>query len=153
VEQCYFGVWQGGECGAVCVRQSHQSTSDDMKEHCEGVNVTCAAKRCEYILGKIIDAVCVAVVCVEENRNMFPGCLYSVGMGASPSIHKADSVIYSMAHVPLVSKTRTINHADTERQGGSTTQQYIQITGTKQHTRKYMDHAANNLRITSQHVV
>jgi hypothetical protein len=57
---------------------------DDMKEHCEGVNGTCAAKRCEHVFGKIKDVVCVAVVHVEENLNMFPGCLYSVGMGDSP---------------------------------------------------------------------
>jgi hypothetical protein len=49
---------------------------DDMKEHCEGVNGKCVA---------MIDVVCLAVVRVEENLNMFAGCLYSVGMGSSPS--------------------------------------------------------------------
>ena len=59
--------------------------SDDVGEDCEGVNVTCAAKRCEHILGKTIDVVCLMVVCTDENLNMFPGCLYSVCMGTSPS--------------------------------------------------------------------
>jgi hypothetical protein len=34
---------------------------------------------------KIIDVVCLAVVRSEENLTMFPGCLYSVCMGASPT--------------------------------------------------------------------
>jgi hypothetical protein len=58
---------------------------DDGKEHCEVVNGTCTAKRCEHVLRKIVDVVRVSVVHGEENLNIFPGCLYSVGMGASPS--------------------------------------------------------------------
>jgi hypothetical protein len=64
----------------------------------------------------------------------------------------SDAYIIYKQHLTL-NFTLTTNHAGTERQGRTTTQQYIQITGTKQHTGKYMDHAANNLRITSQHVV
>jgi hypothetical protein len=57
---------------------------DDVKECCEGANGTGAAKRCEHVLEKIKDVVCLAVVRIEENLNMFPGCLYNVGMGAIP---------------------------------------------------------------------
>jgi hypothetical protein len=56
----------------------------DVKGHPEGVHVTCAAKKCEHIFGKTIDVVFLTVVCVEENRNMFPGCNYSVCMGTNP---------------------------------------------------------------------
>jgi hypothetical protein len=59
--------------------------SDDVKEHCERVNGTCAANRCEHVFRKVVDVVCLVV---EENLNMFPGSLYGVGMGASPSINK-----------------------------------------------------------------
>jgi hypothetical protein len=55
---------------------------DDVKVRCEGVNGTFAAKRFEHVFGKVIDAVCVALVRVEESVNIFPGCLYSVGLGA-----------------------------------------------------------------------
>jgi hypothetical protein len=69
-----------------CVRRPEQPVhiSDDVKEHREGVNVMCAGKRCECVLGKTID-VCLTVVCIQENLKVFPGCLYSVCMGASPS--------------------------------------------------------------------
>ena len=59
--------------------------SNTVKEHCEGINVTCAAKSCEHIFGKVVDVVFLTVVCLDENLNMFTGCLYSVCMGASPS--------------------------------------------------------------------
>jgi hypothetical protein len=59
--------------------------SDKVKEHREEVNVTCVHKRCEHIFGKTIDVVCLMVVCVGENLNMFPGYLYSVRTGTSPS--------------------------------------------------------------------
>jgi hypothetical protein len=59
---------------------------DEVKDYLERVNVTCAATRCEHIFGETIDVVCLTVVCVEENLNMFPGCLYSVCMGASPRL-------------------------------------------------------------------
>jgi hypothetical protein len=49
------------------------------------VNGTGEANRCEHVLGKIIDVVCLPVVGVEENLNMFPGSRFSVGMGANPS--------------------------------------------------------------------
>jgi hypothetical protein len=65
---------------------------DDAKEHCEGVNGTCAAKRCERVFGKIIDVVCVAVVRVEGNVNMFPGCLHSVSMGPGRGSNIAPTV-------------------------------------------------------------
>jgi hypothetical protein len=78
---------------------------DDVKEHGDVVNSTCAAKRCEHVFGKIIDVVCFPVVGVEENFNVFPGSFYGVGMGASPSIIKADSVIYNVMRVALVWKT------------------------------------------------
>jgi hypothetical protein len=56
-----------------------------VKKHREGVNGTCAGNRCEHVFRKIVDIVCLAVVGVEENLNMFPGSLYSVGMGANLS--------------------------------------------------------------------
>ena len=75
---------------------------DDVKEHGEGVNGTLGAKRCEHVFGKRIDVVCLPVVGVEEDLNMFPGFLYSVGVGASVWIHKPDSVIYCVVRVALV---------------------------------------------------
>jgi hypothetical protein len=76
-----------GRSAQGCVRRPQRPVhiSDDGKEHPEGFNVTCAAKRWERIFGKTIDLVCLTVACVEETLNMFPGCLYSVCMGASPS--------------------------------------------------------------------
>jgi hypothetical protein len=75
------------EMGGSCVRRPERPVHifDDEKEHRGGANVTCAARKCEHIFGKTRDVVCLTVVCVEENLNMFPGCLYSVCMGASPS--------------------------------------------------------------------
>jgi hypothetical protein len=81
----------GGWGVRSCVRRPERPVHipDNVREHREGVKVTCAVNRCKHIFGKTIYVVCLAVVCVEENRNMLPGCLYSAGMGASPSIHKA----------------------------------------------------------------
>jgi hypothetical protein len=76
-------VFGGGSGARLRAQPVHMS--DDVKEHRGGVNVTCAAKRCEHVFGKTVDVVCLAIVCVEENVNMFPGCVYSVCMGASPS--------------------------------------------------------------------
>jgi hypothetical protein len=59
--------------------------SADVKEHRDGVNVTCAAKIFEHIFSKTVDVACLAVVCVEEKLNMFLNCVYSVCMGTSPS--------------------------------------------------------------------
>jgi hypothetical protein len=72
----------------VCVRRLERPVhmSNDGKERSQGVNVTCEAKRCELIIfGRAVDVVCLADVCIEENLNTFPGCVYSVCMGASPS--------------------------------------------------------------------
>jgi hypothetical protein len=56
-----------GGCGAACTVLEHPvNICDDAGEHREGANVTCAVKRCEHIFSKTI-AVCLAVVCVEEN--------------------------------------------------------------------------------------
>jgi hypothetical protein len=70
-----------------CARRPERPVDmcDDAKKYCEGVNGTCAAKRCEHVFGKIVDVVCLAVVGVQENLHMFPGCFYGVGIGASPS--------------------------------------------------------------------
>jgi hypothetical protein len=45
---------------------------------------------------------------------MLPGCLYSVCIGASPSIHTADSVISCVVRVALVSKTDVSRPAVTD---------------------------------------
>jgi hypothetical protein len=87
VEQCYLAVVGRGRVRG-CVRRAEGpvNMSDDGKEHREGVNVMCGAKRCEHIFGKTVDVVCLAVVCIEENLNMFPGYVYSVCMGARPRL-------------------------------------------------------------------
>jgi hypothetical protein len=69
----------------VCGVERPVFLSDDVKEHGEWVNGTCAAQTSEHVIREVVDVVSVAVIGVQENVNMFPGCQYSVGLGPSPS--------------------------------------------------------------------
>jgi hypothetical protein len=68
-------VFAEGWCGV--------DISDDMKEHREGINVARLKEMRTYI--RQDNGCSLTVACLEENLNMFPGCFYSVCMGASPS--------------------------------------------------------------------
>jgi hypothetical protein len=85
-EERYVVVGGGGR-GVTCVRGVERpvSLSDDVKEHGEWVDGTCAAQTFEHVIGEVVDVVSLAVIAVQENLNMFPGCQYSVGLGPSPS--------------------------------------------------------------------
>jgi hypothetical protein len=63
-------------------------------------------ERFEYVFREVIDVICLSVVGVQKNLNMFPRSLNGVGVGANLSMDEADSMIYCVVRVALVLKTK-----------------------------------------------